>query len=52
MENSAGASSTITRQLAAAATHFGIAFHRTEHAHFREQHRPSIFGGVDQHLNS
>jgi hypothetical protein len=52
MEKSAGSSSTITRQLAAAATHFGIAFHCTEYAHFSEQNRPPIFGGIDQHLNS
>jgi hypothetical protein len=28
-----------------------VSVERSIHAHFSEQHRPQIFGGVDQHLN-
>jgi hypothetical protein len=33
-------------------TSLDVSVERSFHAHFSEQHRPPIFGGVDQHLNS
>src|ERR1700733_16077634 len=30
---------------------FGIMLDRTKHAHFREQHWPAIFGGINEHFN-